>query len=683
MNNLEKPNVITVPEGIRYLSQWKEFSIPDFRCIIDKQITGCGFTEFCLTSFENIVLCSPRKILLENKEKQHNWMPDPNDPNKLIKNPNPEYPVYYARNPYEKDRKTDPNLATSKAKKSDTEEATEEITEEEIKNIKKGIEDYFYHCFNINIPCKILVTYDSFKYVKEVLSLLGQLSNFKVVADEFQAIIQDAKFKSSTEIKFLDNLADIQKLCFVSATPILGAYLKMLPEFKDLPYYVLDWESAEKERVIEPLIDPHYCPRGIVQPACDVVREYKSGIFKKTVINYNGKLIEVESREAVLYVNCVNNICEIINKTGLTLDECNILCADTDDNRKKLRKAFGIKKVDKNNDVIGEVPLMGKPHKMFTFCTRTAYIGADFYSPCARNFIFSDANIDCLTVDIQIDLPQILGRQRLEYNPWRNKAVLFFRLRAKSESLEHGEEILERKTRATIKLMELYEAADPEGKIELIKKFRKDHSNYRDDYVAINEDSNGNPILVFNNLVKVNDKMGWDLLQKNYKDLFKLFNSIEGIENRDDVKKILKDLEEKQYFHNKMKYLYELNMPDEIARVVLNNVDDTDFGKYYWTISKERAKALKYQKGNLEAEYNSTSGTLNVVDVIYGSFEVGQKYSKSDVKQILREIYHTCCISKTPKATDLEDYFIIKDCLVQNKDTGKRDRGFEIVKVKD
>ena len=652
MNDLEKPNVITIPEGIRYLRQWEEFSIPDFRCIIDKQITGCGFTEFCLTNPENIVLCSPRKILLENKEKQHNWMPDPDNPKKLIRNPNPEFPVYYAENKFEKDRKTDPNLATSKPpKKGDSDETTEEITEEEVHNIKQGIEDYFYKCFNKGIPCKILVTYDSFKYVKEVLSLINQISNFKVVADEFQAIIQDAKFKSSTEIKFLDNLADIQKLCFVSATPILGAYLKMLPEFKDLPYYILDWESAEKERVIEPLIDPHYCPRGIVQPACEVVRDYKNGIFKKTVVNWGGKLIEVESREAVLYVNCVNNICEIINKTGLTLDECNILCADTDDNKKKLRKAFGIKKIDKDNDVIGNVPLMGEPHKMFTFCTRTAYVGADFYSPCARNFIFSDANIDCLTVDIQIDLPQILGRQR--------------------------------KTRATIKLMELYEAADPEGKRELIKKFRKDHSNYRDDYVAINEDANGNPILVFNNLVKVNDKMGWDLLQKNYKDLFKLFNSLEGIENRDDVKKILKEVNEIQYFHNKIKYLYELNMPDEIARVVLNNIGDTDFSKYYWTIPAQRAKALKYQRGNLEAEYNNGSESPSVTDMIYDKFSIGQKYSKSDAKQILKDIYLNCSISKTAKATDLGDYFQIKDCFVQNKETGKRDRGFEIIKKKD
>ena len=670
-----KSIVIAIPKGIRYLSEWSEFSIPDFPCIIDKQITGCGFTEFCLTNVDNTILCSPRKILLKNKEEQHNYIRD--EQGNLILNPNPEFPVYYAENKFEREKRVDKKL-DGKSKNPDVAEELE-ISPEEVYNIKKGIENYFYKCFNKGIPCKILVTYDSFKYVREVLTELNQFDNFRVIADEFQAIIQDAKFKSSTEIKFLDNLFGVNRLCFVSATPILGAYLQMLPEFKDLPYYELDWESEDRDRVIEPLIDPHLCPRGIIQPACDIVKSYKDGEFKETVINLNGEILNVVSKEAVLYVNCVNNICDIINKTGLTIDECNILCAETEDNEKKLRKAFGVKKGVK---VFGEVPTKGRQHKMFTFCTRTAYIGADFYSTCARNFIFSDANIDCLTVDIQIDLPQILGRQRLECNPWRNKAELYFRLRAKDESLEHGDEIIKRKTRATIKLMELYEAADPEGKQELIRKFQKDYSNYRDDYVAINTDSNGNLILVFNNLVKVNDVMGWDLLQKNYKDLFKLFNSLAGMEDRDKIESIINEVENIQYFHNKMKYLYELDMPEDIARVVLNNIGDTDFSKYYWTIPMQKAKALKYQKGNLEAEYSSITGILDIRSIIYSKFEVGQKYSKSDVKSMLREIYHTNAIARSPKATDLDEYFVLKECLIQNKETGKRDRGFEIIKKK-
>ena len=53
-----------------------------------------------------------------------------------------------------------------------------------------------------------------------------------------------------------------------------------------------------------------------------------------------------------------------------------------------------------------------------------------------------------------------------------------------------------------------------------------------------------------------------------------------------------------------MKYLYSLNMRPELAIVILNNIYDTSYSKYYWFISASRASALKYQKGNLEKEYN-------------------------------------------------------------------------------
>ena len=64
---------IPVPPGIRYMSEWDDFNLNvfDHAFIIDKKIPGCGFTEYCLTSEDDVVLCSPRKILLENKENQH------------------------------------------------------------------------------------------------------------------------------------------------------------------------------------------------------------------------------------------------------------------------------------------------------------------------------------------------------------------------------------------------------------------------------------------------------------------------------------------------------------------------------------------------------------------------------------------------------------------------------------
>ena len=51
---------IVVPKGIEFLSQWSEFSLPNEPCILNKQITGCGFTQWALTCPANVILCSPR-----------------------------------------------------------------------------------------------------------------------------------------------------------------------------------------------------------------------------------------------------------------------------------------------------------------------------------------------------------------------------------------------------------------------------------------------------------------------------------------------------------------------------------------------------------------------------------------------------------------------------------------------
>ena len=61
---------IKVPAGKRYIGEWDTFKLNNFPHILDKQIPGCGFTQWCLTNQDNVILCSPRKILLKNKQDQ-------------------------------------------------------------------------------------------------------------------------------------------------------------------------------------------------------------------------------------------------------------------------------------------------------------------------------------------------------------------------------------------------------------------------------------------------------------------------------------------------------------------------------------------------------------------------------------------------------------------------------------
>ena len=674
--------IITVPSGIRYINQWDSFSLPTHPCIINKTITGCGFTEYCLTNSDNVILCSPRKILLENKADQHGDS------------------VLYAKSGLDTFVNFEKDLSIS-SKKPDKEEK-QTVSKEEIKDIimafKESIKQYYQECTIKQKPCKILVTYDSFRHVRSALE--NSMSNFYVVVDEFQSVFTDAKFKSTTEIEFLTQLQGIQNLSFVSATPMLDKYLEMLDEFKDLPYYELDWETEDPSRVSIPKLNTHSCYKSVLPAACEVVKSYQSGEFESTAkMDESGNLQNIESREAVLYFNSVRNICDIISRCGLKPENTNVLCSNTDDNEAKIKKAFGYTKTSYKKKYgidtsIGKVPMRGETNKMFTLCTRTVYLGADFYSTNARTFIFSDANVDSLTVDITIDLPQILGRQRLEENPWKNRAELYYKTldNKKVMTQEDFNAIREQKIKKTENLLLSYKLTTKEAKHDLAENFQKVAKtfNYKDDYVAVNTHGGGDLRPVFNNLVMINDMRSYEIQQIDYKDRFRVFNALgEQVKQSDLVQKILQEFENQQFFNNKMRYLYFLNMEDSVAKQVLDNIYDTSYSKYYWSISASRAGTLKYQKGNLEKEYqyivNSSKSIseieADVKNIINIEFKVDDKFTKAEIKEKLRKIYENCGYNKTPKSNDLEQYFEIKECKV-TVSTGKQENGFKIIKKK-
>jgi hypothetical protein len=430
-----------------------------------------------------------------------------------------------------------------------------------------------------------------------------------------------------------------------------------------------------------------------------VIQEYLNGEFETTVIESNGELNEVTSQEAVLYVNSVKNICDIIKNNGLTLENTNVLISKTSDNEDKVRAAFGLKKSDlkaKNiKSVLGKVPTKGEKHKMFTLCTRTVYLGADFYSTNARTFIFSDANIDSLTVDITLDLPQILGRQRLDENPWKNRADLYYKTINDDNKLtkEESDEIIERKKKKTEDLLGAYSTCADTGKHTLAETYQyvAKAANYKDNYVAVNEHAGKDLLPVFNNLMMVSDMRCYEIQQIDYADRFRVFGSLN--ENLEDYVLLMQELQTIEWeittFTDRMSYIYSLQDKYEsnFMKLILDNLADPSFAKYYYTIPRPRAGTLNYVKGNLEKEYKSIKSYKVNIDSIVGEikirFVIGEKYSKSEIKEILRLIYESNGYNKTPKANDLEQYFELKSCLVPNKITGKRDAGFEILKQKD
>jgi hypothetical protein len=154
-----------------------------------------------------------------------------------------------------------------------------------------------------------------------------------------------------------------------------------------------------------------------------------------------------------------------------------------------------------------------------------------------------------------------------------------------------------------------------------------------------------------------------------------------------DVSKVVDEIENNlSNFTDRMKYIYSLDFDSYFMKLILDNLSDSCYAKYYYSISKERASALKYQKGNLEKEYKeqkvNQTNVSQVIKDIKSRFKPGEKYSKSEIKETLRTVYESNGYNKTPKASDLEEYFELRLCKIFNEFTGKRDHGFEIIKEK-
>ena len=669
---------IDVPAGCRYVSEIEGFKIYDFPHILNKQIPGCGFTEYCidpLKNSENVVLCSPRKILLQNKYDQH------------------KDEVFLVVNDYESDPSTDKDLTKQEKSKYDPYKV---VDPEKVKKEKKDKEDFFKRltkeitgyitdCRFNNKPVKILVTYDSFRIVKDIIQHNFNDLDYRVIIDEFQSIFTDSKFKSDTELQFVKSVQGIQKVCYVSATPMMIKYLEMLEEFKNLPYYELDWEALEPGRVSRPTL---YVKNlvSVYTEVKPIIKSYLEGKFEyRYVKQEDGEVEKIESKEAVFYVNSVNNITSIIKRAGLTPEQVNILVANTPDNTKKIHKRIG------KGFNIGTVPLRDEPRKMFTFCTRTVYLGADFYSNNARSFVVSDANIDTLAVDISLDLPQILGRQRLIENPWRNEATLFFKpiKGANKKPEEVFNKKIEEKERKSLSLLSSYDQVAAENKGDLSEAYETIATleHYKKNYVAVNKVfiAGGVKLVpVFNNLVKVSELRAYEMQQTDYANRFTVFSMIKKIGTADIdnevVEEFLNRYEGIKSKKDKLKFLCEqAGLPE--FDIIVDNVSTKRFKEYVTVLGVDECRSVGYKIEELNKKLSIRSFDKNLLkEKIYETFKVGNSYTRSGIKEILAGIYKEIGYKATAKASDLDNYFEYKKGLVTVNN--KRVSSFKLIDKK-
>lgn len=640
---------INVPVQYRYLSQWQDLLniLPQQgKYILNKVNTGCGGTTLFLQSPYPTILVSPRSNVLYSKAAQF---------------PN----AHLFR------KKTDTSTSPSA--------------------LKERLRDYINYCMAGTSPWnteptipKILVTIDSYPYVAEQLAFMGILDRFTILVDEFQCLMSDSKFKGRVELEFLHNLRGVNSVCYMSATPIDESYLNLFPDFADVVgYYKLIWDSSVLET---PNLDMRpYKPKQSSKGICKrIIQDFRNnGHFAQKVIN--GSL--VNSTEVVIFLNDVRTIVQIIEENKLHPDEVNVLCSPSNKNVKDLKRLgvhIGELSIDPCNPV----------NRTFTFATRASFEGVDFYSNSAFTYIFCDGLLDWNKNDLIIDVPQILGRQRLD-QAFRKDAILYYRANGRTDS-EAIIDKIKKKEEATQRWIDIFNVSDEKTKLMLkdgIMK-RSDKTRYQDDYVEFVDDMQGGFVLRENYLVKSTELRDWQLSNYVYNNPINIiktvgqtginvtsnhgYTTMTGVAALDKFKQDFfkaTTYPEKMRIYTEMREQYSEHTDD----LYLSPFIDYRFHQAYDMLGGNKLRALRFREKDIVEAVSSVMLHQRVCEECRIVFAVGSHYQMAEVKVMLQEIYNRAGINATAKANDLPRFMpsAVKRQLTNPAD-GKRIHYFEI-----
>lgn len=605
-----------MPPSCRYMSDYDKLIndlLPIYgKFILNKTLTGCGGTSLFLNSGLMVVIISPRIQVLKNKHKQY-----------------PDSFLFHI--PQCGDRPS--------AIKQKMEELNSYL------HLHYGLTP-----FGQPPPAKILVTLDSVGKVLSVLESCSIIDKFLFVVDEFQCLMGDAIFKGTVDMNFLVNIDNrARRICYLSATPIPEIYLDYIPQLANLPYYKLQWDPAVIE---EPTLKVRQMKKGenAVKLCTELIQKYRNnGYFERKIIQGN----VVYSREACIFLNEVKSIIRIIEKNNLLPEEVTILCSESKSS--KLPKGFTIGGLctDRNKPI----------NKTFTFCTKASFEGVDFYSTNASTYIFIDGGKEWLSLDVAIDLSQILGRQRLDSNPFRHDATLYYKTVPNPVTEVEFRQKQSEMEQTTKERLDMYDASQEQSKKWLVDLHLKisPEEKFVSDYVDVIQE-NGQSTLGFNYLVMAAKWNQWYQRRYYYSNSHQL---ISGIQSALGIGRKPVEIRTFESWYNNASDKDKLagyadfrnKYPQYDEWIYQNPFIDLRFHQWYATFGYSTLLEQNFQEDKVEMLYDEYCLKDQIKTACINAFEVGKIYSLKDVKNMLQQIYdHAGFSGKTAKATDLGKY---------------------------
>jgi hypothetical protein len=296
-----------------------------------------------------------------------------------------------------------------------------------------------------------------------------------------------------------------------------------------------------------------------------------------------------------------------------------------------------------------------------------------------------------------MDFPQIMGRQRLKENMFRDECIFIYSLSDKDITMEEFKELSDQKLFNSRNDIANYNAIKNSGDgslLNFLSDIRDRIKNYRyqNDYTGINSVDGS---LVINRLVLLAERRAFELRSDVYKTTVSVYNEFSSIENikigsdDNEITQIClnarKQYERSNNFVDKMKILCSLILDELPGRISISELTwiNREHLNYLNYLGAEKIRSLSYAECTLKREI---SGNLIISDIrerIISCFIPGKKYLLSDIKVTLRKVYDSFNLSRTAKATDLMDYFEVRLVKIYDSLTKKQSSGYEIIRIKE
>ena len=556
-------------------------------CIFNKVITGCGGTTVALSNNECYIIAVPTQELIKNKIKRD-----------------------------------DAGVGTYTLQNGETREIFGLFGYSSYM-MKKELRDYI-ESHEIK---KIMCTYDKM----EMLLHFIDPKDYRLLVDEYHTLLKAYSFREKAINRVFSTYRMYKSFCFMSATPIMPDFKPSLLD--DVEEVMAEWDNVEKITV-----NLQYSNKPFLT-AANIINRYKADGF----IEVNGN----KSYEAFFFINSVNEICKILKHCNLTNDNARIICADTEDNRKKLGD-FSISTSNSAN-------------KQFTFITCKSFEGVDYFSDSAISFVVSSASAEHTKLAIDTDIPQIVGRIRSKNNPFRNKIVHIYNRTNKDIDLittfEEMTDITNRTEEAAKQQIEKYNKATTRAEKIAIKRL------INNDLILETEDG-----IYYNDAILKLDLYNFKVNQIIYKSGISVRTEYQerGVQttaityNKEDGE--IKTENETKAITFKEAYLKALSCQDLVQR---DNYLKVDLVKEaIEKLTPEEVRAARYTKKAVKELLISKNEKLNqftkAIKMIKKEMPYNEFVPVAKVKAMLANVYEILGIEKKAKATDITAFFYAK-----------------------